>query len=86
VNPNGKAAVSRAKLEGSPTQVLPSPDGSSAIVESRGRTGITLEFLDTKAGRILAPPVREASACWWQSDSQVGYLDAGGKRHILGLH
>jgi hypothetical protein len=85
LTPGGQAACSSVRLSGSPIQVLPSSDGSLAIVASRGERGTVTEILDIKAGKMAVPPLQQANACWWESDRKISYIDSAGKRYILQL-
>lgn len=86
LTPGGKVVMSRVKLDSIPTQILPSADSSAAIVASQGPKGTSVVVLDTDFGKPVTPPIGQASAYWWQSGNQVGYLDCRGARHILSLH
>lgn len=82
LTPRGTTILSWIKLDSMPTQILPSADGSAAIIVAQG-TGICI--LDTKTDKMLVPSIGESAACWWQSSNQVGYLDSHGARRILNL-
>lgn len=85
LTPRGKAVCRYLKLSGNPMQIIPSSDGSKAIVMSKGQQEIMIDILDTKTGKMVAPSIRQANACWWQSGTEVGYLNSSG-RHILNLN
>jgi hypothetical protein len=42
-----------------------------------------LQVIDVTSGRRLGPLVESASDFWWQSDTEIGYGEKNGKRHIV---
>jgi len=65
--------------------LLPSPDGKLAVVQSNiaDSPARDLRFVDIENIRPLKLTVHNAQNYWWQSDTEVGYVDSGKKRHIV---
>jgi hypothetical protein len=42
-----------------------------------------LTFFNALTGREIGKPIRSVRNFWWQSDTEVGYVDRGGSRHIV---
>jgi len=64
---------------------LPSPNGKLALVASNvaDSSARDLRFVDIENMRPLKLTVHNAQNYWWQSDTEVGYVDSGEKRHIV---
>ena len=65
--------------------VLPSPSHRLAMVSSdAGDSRRKREFVDVETGRKVGPTlVGRFGRAWWQSDTEIGYTDKTGKRHIV---
>lgn len=69
---------------GSSPAIRQSPDGRYILVASDvGGKGRTLQFADVFKSVKLKKVITGATDYWWQSNTEVGYTDAKGKRHIV---
>jgi hypothetical protein len=56
-----------------------SPDG---IWYATSRTDL-IQIVDGRSGKPVGPAIRSPKDFWWQSNTEIVYTDANGKRHIV---
>ena len=68
--------------------LMPSPDRKLAMVRCREHRDSKwllswLEFVDIENARNLDLVITDPKRSWWQSNTEVGYIDTEGKRQIV---
>ena len=68
---------------GEPSRMYLSPDRKLALVWSSDKRRGRLEFADIETRRKLDLVITDPKRFWWQSNTEVGYVDTEGKRRIV---